>query len=68
MPAIKTTAAAKLRTMLACAIIDALDWPRNNDSYDRAKKILDGLDPLTGNLCRKILDAVDMGLYVTRNP
>ena len=38
--------------MLACAIIDALDWPRDNDSYDRAKSILDRLDPLTGNLCK----------------
>ena len=59
MPALKSSAASKLRTMLACAIIDALDWPRNNDSYDRAKAILDRLDPLTGNLCRKILEAID---------
>jgi hypothetical protein len=59
MPATKTSAASKLRTMMTCAIIDALDWPRNNDSYDRAKSILDRLDPLTSNLCRKILDAVD---------
>jgi hypothetical protein len=47
--------------MLACAIIDALDWPRNNDSYDRAKEILDRLDPLTGNLCKRILETVETG-------
>lgn len=59
MPALKSAPAAKLRTMLACAIIDAFDWPRNNESYDRAKAILDRLDPLTGNLCKRILEADD---------